>query len=333
MGDPKAKSGKPAGKLLKSARAYNSAQEAAENYQKRQRLGTGLDPKRSPIPTDIIKVRNSSGDTRLRGEVLAIALSPMVNPPPLVREHLWFDGDLPTSRFDPFCVLLQQLPDGEIGYAQVSGVCIARVEGEANDDMRAYIRPGEPALMSDHTGPIELLETRLSGGNPAVELCVNLGPSEPKFRYIDVYFDGTFASGAAVDFFNADGAPYDTLFNPTFGGSSKWISIIATGIYVASLSATMKSTTAPDGAELLLALQYFGGSQPVGQNCHAAREQMIRYDTYGSPVQYSAENVAFSRPIYLERNDAVSIYNLSNYSVILTHAEFSLHFAGRYPEL
>jgi hypothetical protein len=328
----KARPGQPAGKMLRSARAFNSAQQAAEYYEKQMALGQGIDPILKPVPTDLIKVKNNSGDTRLRGDVLA--LTSALTPPPIDREHMWFNGDLPATRYDPFCVLLHQIPDGEIGDAQISGICIARVEGEANDDMRAYIQPGSAVMMSDHTGPIELLEPgRLNAGNPPAEFMVNLGPSEWKYRYIDVYFDGTFASGAAVDFFNDDGEPYDTLFLPTFGASSKYIQVIATGIYVASLSATMKSTTAPDGAELLLALQYFGGSQPVGQNCHAAREQLIRYDTYGNPVQYSAENVAFSRPIYLERLDQVSIYNLSNYSVVLTHAEFSLHFAGRFPEL
>lgn len=71
-----------------------------------------------------IKIKNDSGANRPLGGVLKITSFPLTDKK---NSHRWFAGQIPTDRLSPYCVLLEPIPNGKIGRALLTGVCIARV--------------------------------------------------------------------------------------------------------------------------------------------------------------------------------------------------------------
>lgn len=189
-----------------SARVQNAVLEATRDFQQRQRLGRpGL---RVPAPrsTDLVVVKNLSGD-RSFGEAVEIGdyvLTDLLEDEGVDPDNdsPWFEGNTPTTNgFARYGILLGAIPDGEIGeYAvQVSGVCFARVN--VTSDYHRYAKLSKdsggyygaysgggyygggyygseggdaPKLVSDWWGPAEILWTEDGEGE---RWClVRLGP-------------------------------------------------------------------------------------------------------------------------------------------------------------
>jgi hypothetical protein len=154
MPGEKASSGDRAGRKLRSARAFNRAQAAADYYEKQLALGQGINPARSPIPTDCLWVHNDCGADRLRGDVLEITGIPTTTPTP---EHIWVTGDTPTAPGNAFCILRQATPDGDIDVGQVSGVCLARVNVGNASHTHAKLAVSAYELASAMAGPARII--------------------------------------------------------------------------------------------------------------------------------------------------------------------------------
>ena len=103
------------------ANLWDNMQAAGQAYGD-DRLGKPRPGDSLPRPTDVIKIKNSSGGNLVRGDVLEIDDFLLGE---LAAEFIWFDGVTPTAQENAYAILLTDLPNGEIGRAQVSGVCLA----------------------------------------------------------------------------------------------------------------------------------------------------------------------------------------------------------------
>jgi hypothetical protein len=134
------------------------------------------------IKTDVIKVRNDSGVSRARGEVVG-DFSTLLSD--LTAESIWVAGDEPVLG-KSFGVYLKDVPDGEIEECQVSGVCLAIVNVTDVGHERADISGTGHKLQSAADGPVELI---FVPGGVAEQMCVvKLGggggsAAEPPIRH------------------------------------------------------------------------------------------------------------------------------------------------------
>ena len=138
--------------IPRSASLWNNIIGSANAFAAQQ-LGQPGGRNTQPIPTDVVKIKNSSGSHIRLGEVLDISGFLLTN---VLRDSLWFDGDEPDGT-RPFAIALQDIPDGSIDRAQVSGVCVALVNVTDEDHGYAETRDGEIVLQSAATGPVRIL--------------------------------------------------------------------------------------------------------------------------------------------------------------------------------
>ena len=194
-----------------SARVQNNAMEAVEAFQQQQRLGIPKPTFTPPIPTDLVMIRNDSGADRARGDVLQIT-DKVIDV--LTPEHLWFYGSLYSSAVTkPCCVLREPTPEDAIGFAQVSGVCLARVN--VTDITHRFANPTAAAgpLTSAATGAVTILSP--ATGTGVQELAVVLdGPTSAPMPLLEY---------SVIDIEGWDGS--DAYLMPTSpgGSDSAWV--------------------------------------------------------------------------------------------------------------
>lgn len=141
---------------------HNLIADSAEDYRSRI-LGLGGNPAKIPvIPTDIIKVKNSSGSHRRLGEALEVDIRGLLVSDVEARS-LWIDADIP-SDLVRWGILKKALPNGEIGELQISGVCKAIVDIQSTSDTRAGPVASSAVLESGTSGPLKLLYAPASTG-------------------------------------------------------------------------------------------------------------------------------------------------------------------------
>lgn len=117
-----------------------------------QRLNSGSPSPTRPRSTDLIKLKNDSGEDRRRGEILEISGKAITD---LSDETPWLIGVEPSLGF--FGILKDPVLNESIVDTQVSGVCLALVVIEDVGDSHAYATPGEYVLRSGRSGPLEIL--------------------------------------------------------------------------------------------------------------------------------------------------------------------------------
>jgi hypothetical protein len=112
-----------------------------------------------------VYVRNLTGSDRALGQVLQLGNLLLTD---VKREHPWFEGNLFAGTLSRrFAVLMRPLKAGEIGPAQIAGICPASVLVVHAAHTHAYPIAGSAVLRSTPAGPVELL-TAPSG--PGVRL-------------------------------------------------------------------------------------------------------------------------------------------------------------------
>lgn len=135
----------------------------AGNAFKNNQLGTQQAPKLIPRKSDIVKVRNDTGADRVKGQVIGLGDKITTN---VEQKHTWFEGVAPTAgvKYASVAIYLGAVVDGNIGDAQVAGVCIARVNVSSTVHTHAYVVPGSYVLASSFVGPFELVSEPASTG-------------------------------------------------------------------------------------------------------------------------------------------------------------------------
>jgi len=159
------------------ANVWNDMVSAGEAY--RDGYFSSGDPGRTrPRSTDIIKVQNDSGANLKRGEIVSFDGFVLSEVDP---EAIWLKGIQP-RRGKKFAVLKYDVEDGEITNAQVSGVCIGRVNVTNLAHRAARVPDGASfVLQSSFSGPVELLWA--PSGTGVADCVINIrGESLPVFK-------------------------------------------------------------------------------------------------------------------------------------------------------
>jgi hypothetical protein len=138
--------------LAPKAEIWNSMIDAG-NAHRNGRLSNGTPEPTRPRQTDVIKLKNSSGASRSRGEILRINGKAITN---LSDEHIWLIGSEPNS-ISPIAVLKEPIEDEKVGNVQLSGCCFATVDIVDEDHSRARPIAGQYVLESGDDGPLEIL--------------------------------------------------------------------------------------------------------------------------------------------------------------------------------
>lgn len=140
------------------ATVWNNAMDAGQAWAAQQ-LSTGAPSAGTPRITDIVKVRNDTGQDMSRGEVLCLDDFVLTD---LAFDALWFSGKLPTTAEKPYGVLLDPIPHQAsgaqlFGRLQMSGVCIAKIDKISDAHKFAHIASGDNQLQTDTNGQAQIL--------------------------------------------------------------------------------------------------------------------------------------------------------------------------------
>jgi len=154
----------------KSVEHAAKCKKYAEDFAKRRKQGTPATPAVGPRDTDVIRVRNMTGDDRLEGEVLRIGEKIIDN---LDKFHIWHEGLICNGCGD-WGIAIRAMPYDGIDQLQVSGVCLALVDVTEEGHTWAGEKIGETHLVSDTQGGAKIL-WKESGIGLKVAV-VNLGP-------------------------------------------------------------------------------------------------------------------------------------------------------------
>jgi hypothetical protein len=103
--------------------------------------------------TDLLKLKNSSGSVRRKGDILKIEGKVLDT---VTDESIWLDGIDPTDNCR-FGILKYPADVDEMVTAQVSGVCMAMVHLTEVTHDYAAAADGEYVLQSATSGPVEIL--------------------------------------------------------------------------------------------------------------------------------------------------------------------------------
>lgn len=117
------------------------------------RLNGGPPDSLKPRDPDMIKVKNTSGASRRRGEVLRISGKAIET---VTDEHRWLLGVEPTDD-GYFGILKEPAADTKLASIQVAGCCMALVNMTDETHKRATTVEGEYVLQSCSNGPLELM--------------------------------------------------------------------------------------------------------------------------------------------------------------------------------
>lgn len=149
-------------------RLHNRFVDATAFYEQQQRLGSGRPPKPLILDKNIIKCRNNVGTNLTRGSVIDVSDYLLTGNAIYDPVSLWFNGDEPAGGH--YAVFRGAVEDGEIADAQLTGVCIARVNiTDANHNF-ATPTSGQTYFTSATSGEIQILDKATAG--TGVKECV-----------------------------------------------------------------------------------------------------------------------------------------------------------------
>lgn len=183
---------------------WNRHEEVAEWYF--THVAGGAARGGAPSFTDGTKIRlkNSSGADRRRGEILQVGDYLLGQAD---RKLLYFDSDEHDGTDAPFAVLLEPIRDGQIGLAQIAGVCPALVN--VTHASQGYARPAasNDVLQGGALGQVRILHK--PSGTGEKECLVLLG--DGRFEALGESDEAIAGSGASAGTVNIlDGALADT---------------------------------------------------------------------------------------------------------------------------
>jgi len=120
------------------ASVWNNMVSAGEDFA-RQQLGNPRLEDPQPRPTDIVKVKNTTGGDLDRGDAIQFTGCLLDNAPR--GGEFWFEGKQPDPAVvKPYGVLLRPLPNGSIGEAQISGMCWCKIDDIYADHRFVHIK-------------------------------------------------------------------------------------------------------------------------------------------------------------------------------------------------
>ncbi|MCG3179670.1 MAG: hypothetical protein BIFFINMI_02011 [Phycisphaerae bacterium] len=152
---------KPGDPLRIPAATFNAFVDAAEDLRRRQHdQFTGMQP--DGRQTGVVPIKNNSGADLGRFAVLGID-GPIFTPADSedgFKNRIALVGVTPVAptHLGRFAILLEPVANGRIGQAAVAGVCVAKVDVQAEDDGFADVKDGSAAsLKSGPSGAATIL--------------------------------------------------------------------------------------------------------------------------------------------------------------------------------
>jgi hypothetical protein len=177
--------------LVVKAGEYNDAMEAGQWFKQSRQLGAASPGLVLPVNPCTVKIRNDVGSDLAAGSVVELSSSLLTT---LDRQHLWLAGVQRTAN-DPTCaILLEDIPDGSIGVAQVTGVCLASVDVNDEDNTHARFAAGSNTLEGDFGGWARILWKPSGTG---VKQCVVQIPSDGVNIVRQATASGTITTGSS----------------------------------------------------------------------------------------------------------------------------------------
>lgn len=134
------------------ARVWNNMIDAGQAFAD-GRLSSGPPGSTRPRETDLLKLKNSSGAVRRKGEILKIEGKVIES---VTGENIWLDGIAPTTDCR-FGILKTPADVDEVVTVQVSGVCMAMVNVTDASHTFASAAGANYVLRSGTSGPLEIL--------------------------------------------------------------------------------------------------------------------------------------------------------------------------------
>lgn len=134
------------------ATIWNNMVDAGRAFADGQ-LSSGPPGATRPRSTDTLRLKNSSGAGRRKGEILKIEGKVITD---LTDESIWLDG-VDVTDDCRFGILKDPAESNEVVAAQVSGMCLALVNVTDTDHTFAVAADGEHVLQSGESGPLEIL--------------------------------------------------------------------------------------------------------------------------------------------------------------------------------
>lgn len=176
---------------------------------------------------DVVKVKNDSGSDRDQYEILGLN-GPLVLPEENeveFRRQVAFNGVTPTDAHSGrFCILLDAIPDGEIGRAVVSGCVAVQIKVFDEADEFADVDDGDPtALISSATGPAGILwiadESSSEEGGSSSEGSSGEVASAPRWAIVRLSNEGGGGGGGCE---SANAIIHVTIAGSPTGGTFDW---------------------------------------------------------------------------------------------------------------
>jgi hypothetical protein len=232
---------------------WNRVVDSMTRHEQQLRLGKGKQPKPFGIDKNIIKCKNNVGTNLTRGSVVDVGNYLLTGLSSYEPATLWFNGDEPAGGH--YAVFRGAVPDGEYGDAQLTGVCIARVNVTDEDHPRAIPTIGETYFTSAWEGPVEILD-RITEGTGVKECIVILRRGVRQWRGItlDAITHGTFGTVKLVKWNGTD--DYESIT-----GDSADITVEAGG-YLLNDGETIEVDTA-----VILSMMDDGTFEVANSNC------------------------------------------------------------------
>lgn len=298
-------------------------------------MSVGGDLRPVAIPPTYVKVKNTTGSNLARGKVLQISGTPITT---LKRKHLWVNGITPTAAEPNFCVLVDPIRNDKIGVGQVSGTCLASVNITNTAHTHARVSSGSTTLQSSTSGQVRILHK--PSGTGIKECLVLLGASNATATVPSIRAKADTVSVASGDIIqlsvsNASSVPKYYWARMTFGShggdscgsvgtdTSDDITVIESGIYLASMGGTIYSATATAGSiltvNLVVDLNQGVGSPSEFTWMSVSVAQIVDSEPYRHKDRASA-----SHPIHLRAGDIVYLKNAAGFALELTGFDLSL---------
>lgn len=166
---------------LRKAGVVNDILDATA-FVKNQFLGSGGQSPSAGVLTDCVTVKNLTGADRVRGQCVQLGSTLLTTTD---NDNLWFEGNTPAAPVTQrYAILRDPLLSNGFGLAQISGVCIGRVN--VSNTAHRYATPvaSSTVMNSAESGPIELLQVPGGTGEQDIVVRVFSPPTAVNFAII-----------------------------------------------------------------------------------------------------------------------------------------------------